>query len=161
MRRVFIVVGHSESRKSSTIRALTGTGPPKIYQVRITNDEILNIYVHHSSLQEARISPAAFITQVEKFVEECVEEFEGDPDVLVALRTKSSRNGEFPNAQEYASQFMQAGWQIAAIVLLGPASRESSNRLSEISHEFFANPDSKVLPANWIAHQIRGEWGWL
>jgi len=158
MRRVFIVVGHTGSRKSSTIRALTGTGPPKIYQVRITNDEILNIYVHHSSLQEARISPAAFITQVEKFVEECVEEFESDPDVLVALRTSSSQNREFPEAREYASQFMQAGWQIAGVVYLHGGPRSPLIADTPVPIQFYG---SKNMANNEITHQIRAEWGWL
>ena len=158
MRQVFIVVGHAGSRKSSIIRALTGAGrpftntrQPKIYQVGTTNYvEPRNIHVCHSSLQEAQISPAEFIRRVENL--------EDNRDVLVALRINGTRNGEFPDAREYASQFRQAGWQIAGVVSLdgrleGPLIEDTPIPISFHVSENTAN--------NEIAHQIRDEWGWL
>jgi len=149
MRRVFIVVGHAGSRKSSTIRALTGIGKAKIFQVRVANDGTLNIYVSHSSLQEKKISPADFITLVER---------KGDPDVLVALQTRGSRNGEFPDAQEYASQFMQAGWQIAGVASLygGPRDPLIADTPVPIQNDRFEN-----MASNEIASIIRVRWNWL
>ena len=105
------------------------------------------------ALQEANISPEEFV--------QTINATENGPDVLVALRLRASRDN--PDAFDYIERFSQEGWDIAAIVLLGPAPQESSNRLSEISHEFFAIPVSiepPKTPANWIAHQIRERWGW-
>ena len=109
-----------------------------------------HIFVQICALQEAKISP-------EEFVQE-INTTENEPDVLVALRLRASRAN--PDAFGYIERFEQEGWDVVAIVLLGPALQESSNRLSEISQEFFAIPDSKEPPANWIAHQIRERWGW-
>lgn len=150
MRRVFIVVGHSGSRKSSTIRALTGAGHPKVLQVQQINGEILDIYVHPASLQEQRISPADFIAHV--------EELNDNPDVLVALRTKNSQNQEFPNVNEYASQFVQAGWQITGVASLhgGPGYPIIEDAPAPIQID-----DSENRAANGIASIIRGQWNWL
>ena len=150
MRRVFIVVGHSGSRKSSTIRALTGAGPPRVFQIMQINDTILDIYVHHVSLQEKKITPDEFIARV--------EELDGNPDVLVALRTRPSQNPRFPNAQEYALRFEEAGWQIAGIAtlhggLLDPPINNAPQPIPILS--------SQTMPANQIVNIIRGVWNWL
>ena len=154
MRRVFVVIGASQTKKSATIRALTGAAHCRVLMVRLNDNENANIFVQVMSLQEAHISPEEFI--------QTINATENRPDVLVALRLRALRGNSdaFPDAFGYIERFEQEGWDIAAIVLLGPALQESSNRLSEISQEFFAIPDSKEPPANWIAHQIRERWGW-
>ena len=150
MRRVFIVVGHSGSRKSSTIRALTGVGHPKVLQVQPINGEILDIYIHPASLQEDKRTPDDFI----RFV----ENLNDNPDVLVALRLQGSRTGEFPDATEYALQFEQAGWQIAGVASLhgGPRNPLINNTPAPIPID-----NSNNMPANGIANRIRREWDWL
>jgi len=149
MRRVFVILGESRSRKSTTIRALTGAFQRGPWQVA-TQDGNVNIFAQISALQEANISPEEFV--------QTINATENGPDVLVTLRLRASRAN--PDAFGYIERFEQEGWDVVAIVLLGRAPQESSNRLSEISHEFFAIPDSIELPSNWIAHQIRERWGW-
>lgn len=150
MRRVFIVVGHSESRKSSTIRALTGASKPRVVQVRPTNNESFDIFVFHASLQEKGIAPDDFVAQVEKLAD--------NPDVLVAVRTKPSRNQRLPDGQGYALRFEQAGWQIAGVATLhgGPFGPLTDNAPQPIPI-----PDSQNMPVNEIANTIRGVWNWL
>lgn len=150
MRRVFIVVGHSGSRKSSTIRALTGVGNRKVFQVMQIDRTILNIYVRPASLQEDRITPGDFI----RFV----ENLDGNPDVLLALRSRASQRGEFPDAMEYALQFERAGWQIAGVAALQEATLDP---LTENAPQPIPIPDSQNMPANEIADTIRGVWNWL
>jgi hypothetical protein len=145
MKRVFIVVGHEASRKSSTIRALTGAGSGrKVLQVKMSNNNISNIFVCHASLQEIPITPENFIAEVEKI--------ENNPDVLVALRANASQNPEFPNADEYISHFVQAGWQIAGISCLY---RDENRTFSIIGFEPIEIFNSILTPANEIAHIIR------
>ncbi len=150
MRRVFIVVGNSGSRKSSAIRALTGVGYRKVFHVMQIDRTILNIYVRPASLQEDRITPGDFIR--------LVENLEGNPDVLLALRSQAARNGQFPDATQYASQFERAGWQIAGVAVLqgGPFDRLTNNAPRPVEI-----PESQSMPANEIASRIRGRWNWL
>jgi hypothetical protein len=151
MRRVFIIVGHATSRKSSTIRALTGTGSGrKVLQVKMSNNNISNIFVCHASLQEIPITPENFIAEVEKI--------ENNPDVLIALRANASQKPEYPNAEGYITSFIQAGWQIAGVASLqgGPAQIFIENIPQSIQIL-----DSTDRPANEIAHIIRGQWQWF
>jgi hypothetical protein len=111
---------------------------------------ILDMYVHHTSLQEARTTPDEFVARVEAL--------NGNPDVLVALRTRSSQNQRFPNAQEYALRFERAGWQIAGVASLlgGPLDRLTVN-----TPESIQIPGSQTMPSNQIANEIRVGWNWL
>ena len=148
MRRVFIVVGHSGSRKSSTIRALTGACHPKVLQVRRNNSEVLDIYVHPASLQEDNIRPEEFIHKV--------NESDNTADILVALRLNASNNGNFPDALGYINQFPE-DWSVFQIVLLGLGELNLSPELRQV---FFHIGNPQDIPTNEIAHLIRSRWGW-
>jgi len=114
------------------------------------NRTVLNIYVHPASLQEKRITPGDFIR--------LVENLDGNPDVLLALRSEASANGQFPDATAYALQFERAGWQIAGVAAFqgGPFDPLTNNAPQPVSI-----PGSKTMPANEIASIIRGPWNWL
>lgn len=149
MKRVYIVVGKAESRKSSTIRALTGIGDnPKVIQIKTSCNETIDVFVRHSSLQEKDLTPTDFIKQVEIL--------KNNPDnILVALLPKKLR---FPNADEYISYFRDVGWQIASIACLYKTEKKTFSIMNFESIEIF---NSIHTPANEIAHRIRREWHWL
>jgi hypothetical protein len=148
MRQVFIVVGNSKSRKSSTIRALTGAGHPKVLQVRQNNGDILDIYIHPASLQEDKKTPEEFIQKVNESYHAA--------NVLVALRLNASNNGNFPNALGYINRFLE-DWNVFRIVLLGLGELRLTH---ELQPGFFHIQNPQDLPANEIAHVIRDRWGW-
>ena len=151
MKRVFIVIGKSGSRKSSTIRALTGIGNKRrVLQIRTSDKKTINVFVCHTSLQEVKMTP-------EYFVEE-VENHEDNPEsVLVALRNNASQNRKYPNAEEYISYFIKAGWQIAGVASLHGGPTEFS--IGNIS-QLIPIQNSTQIPTNEIAHIIKGQWQW-
>ncbi len=134
MKQVFIVIGKSGSRKSSTIRALTGAGSgQKVLQIRTSHNETINVFVCNTSLQEDKITPENFVQEVEKHQEK--------PDyILVALRDKASRNLKYPNADGYISYFRNTGWEI-----IGTEHLQMEPK----------------IPANYTAHRIRERLNWL
>ena len=159
MTRVFIVAGKTGSRKSSTIRALTGIGSGvKVFQIMQVNrnddDNGINVYVHHVSLQEKYINHDVFINQV--------EENEDASNVLVALRIDevNRRNGDrFGSAQEYIKAFIEdGGWKIAGVAVLGEENQELLDYAPQGSS--LSIPDATQTPANDIANQIRERWHW-
>ncbi len=166
MRRVFVILGESRSGKSATIRALTGAFRRGILQVA-TQDGNIDIFVQISALQEAKIRPDGFIDEVNRV--------EGEPDILVALRPRSTNGGNFPDAMSYIAQFEQEGWSIVGIVFLDSELNALTNALTDELRDryqhLFVVPNSRYIPANEItpryipaneiAHRIRGEWGWL
>lgn len=155
MRRVFVILGESRSRKSATIRALTGlTRQPRdrAWQVRLDDNEDLSIFIQPTSLQEARISPDGFIDKVNGV--------EGEPDILVALRPRSTNGGNFPGAMSYIERLEREGWNIVETVMLGSELGALPNELRDRFHDTLIIPDSREIPANETAYRIRSRWGW-
>ena len=144
----YVIMGDRNTRKSSTIRALTGAFQRGLYRVATQNAGVIDIFVQISALQESGISPQQFIQQVGQ---------NNYQYVLVSLWI-SQGNGQ-PNGQTYIQYFLYAGWNILAIVVLG------TNRLPYFLPRNTPPPrfipNSQALPANQISSQIRTWWQWL
>jgi hypothetical protein len=147
MPNVFIIMGDRNTRKSATIRALAGPFQKGIYQVA-THIGNIDIFVQISSLQESRISPQNFISEISQ---------DNYQNVLVSLWV-SNGNGQ-PNGYTYIQDFVHAGWNIQEIVVLGV--NNFPNNLPENTPNPRFIPNSQNLPANQIASQIREWWQWL
>ena len=148
MPNIYIIMGNGNSGKSRTIRALTG-----ISRMRDTGYQIgtqigdINVYVRVSSLQESDISPQDFIREVQN----------GNyQNVLVGLWINQG-NGQ-PNGVNYIQEFLNAGWNINQIVILG-----ANNVPNLPQNTSQPNPilNSRTLPSNTIASYIRNWWQWL
>jgi hypothetical protein len=103
----------------------------------------VSTYVQPQSLQEAGVSPTAFIQRVKKA---------GVDAAIVALRFSQVRGQ--PSATGYIRAFQQAGWKIAGHAVLGQA--QTLPGLSGI-----AILNAPNLPSNEVARQIRGNWGFV
>jgi len=147
MLNIFIIMGDRNTRKSATIRALTGAFQRKVYQVATQMGNI-DIFVQISSLQESRISPQKFIKEIEEY--NC-------PNVLVSLWI-SQGNGQ-PDGLTYIREFLNRGWNIQQIVVLGVNNLPYNLPQNTPSPNYI--PNSRDLPANQIASQIREWWQWL
>ena len=145
---VYVIMGDRNAKKSATIRALTGAFRKGLYQVATQNAGVIDIFVQISSLQESRIPPQAFIQQVQR----------GNYQYVLVSLWISQGNGR-PNGLTYIHSFLNAGWNIQAIVVLG-TNVLPYNLPRRIPNPNFI-PNSQNLPANQIASQIRGRWQWL
>ncbi len=148
MTDVYVIMGDRNTRKSATIRALTGAFKRGLYRVATQNVGVIDIFVQISSLQESRIPPQNFIQQVQQ---------SNYQYVLVSLWIFQSNRQ--PNGLTYIQSFLNAGWNIQAIVVLG-TDRLPYNLPADTPNPNFI-PNSQNLPANQIASQIRGWWQWL
>jgi len=145
MPNVFVVLGGRDTRKSTTIRALTGARIRREWQVATQNGNI-KIFVQISALQESKIEPQRFIQETARY-----------PNILVCLWI--SRGNRQPNGLEYIQAFIKKRWPISQIVVLGVRSLPYDLPGSLPNPYFIDN--SKEIPANQIAHQIRRRWRWL
>jgi len=110
-------MGNPNTRKSSIIRALTGflyqnPNNTRRYEVQTTNN-VLHMYIEPSSLQEKNILPNAFINMCNN-----------ENHILVALwiKDRTLRNRErtyYPRGVDYIQHFINAGWNIRQVVVLG------------------------------------------
>ena len=145
MPNIFIVLGDIKTRKSVTIRALTGVFRRGEWQVA-TQAGNINIFVQIRSLQELRITPQNFLTQIANRT-----------NVLVPLRVSSGK-GQLDGLQ-YIQTFINNGCTISQIVVLG-TNNLPYNLPAGLPNPLFI-PNSRTIPPNQIAHQIRRHWGWL
>ena len=82
-------------------------------------------------------------------------------DIAVTLRVHQvvHQQVNYPPAMTYIQDFVQAGWQVANIALLGVnACALQGLPLAANIHQL---PNSHISPTNWSAHQVRQVWGWL
>lgn len=157
MPNVYVILGESNSRKSSTVRALTGV--PMQYDAWSvgTTAGVIDVYVQIQALQEAKIDAPAFVKKIAD-----VDQFRISRggsvinNLLLPLRV-SAFNG-FHDGADYLNHFMQAGWSIQQIVVLDATVPPVGLPVVVPTHLISG---SASMPANAIASQIRGCWNWL
>jgi hypothetical protein len=147
---IYIIMGHSKSRKSATIMALTGASKVRAegYEVATSTTTDIIFFIQTRSLQEKKISPEDFINNIN---------IGNYANVLISLRINPANKK--PNGLEYIRAFINVGWSIKQISVLGvqklPYDLPSKVPFPKVI------PDAKTMAANRIASQIRSEWGWL
>lgn len=152
MPRVYAIVGHANSRKSSVIRALSGVAQRGIFQVLTIGGEV-DVFVSVRALQEQKEMPAAFI--------DCVKQ--GDCDTIVVplridARTTRSAGLTYPSGGDYIEAFLSSGWTVAAIEVLGVAQLPWA--IPQVCPTPTFTPHSDAQATNYTASQIRARWGW-
>jgi hypothetical protein len=151
MPTVYAILGDANTRKSSTTRALTGVAQRKSVTVATVSGDI-EVFVQVSSLQELNVLPSDFISQVMA---------EGHKNVLVELwiSSRTHMRTVYPPGLDYFLAFLNAGWAIRHVVVLGVSSLSRSLPPGAPSPNFI--PQSASIPVNRIASHIRAWWAWL
>ena len=139
-------MGNAAVGKSSTIRALTGIRDARKTNVETVHGTLNDIFVQVRSLQEKRLKPLTFINT-----------HANDSYILLSLRINPA--GQCPNGLKYLQDFLNSNWRINEIVVLGTNALPYNLPRSLPSPMFI--PNSKNIPANQVAHQIRRAWNWL
>ncbi len=147
---IYIIIGGKNTRKSSTIRALTGAHSKGIYQIKTANN-VLDTYVQISSLQESKITPQDFIKTINS---------SNANHVILSLWINASKKyvNQHPHGVNYIDEFIKAGWEIKQITVLGAANLP--NLPNNAPHPNYIQ-NAQNMPSNQIASQIRSIWNWL
>lgn len=159
MPNVYAILGDSNTRKSSTVRALTGV--PMQYDawsVATTSPTgNIDVYVQIQALQEAKINAQDFVKKIANIDQYRIKlGFRPVNDMLIPLRI-TAVNG-FLDGTVYLQHFALAGWNIRQIVVLGTAALPIALPAGVPAHLISG---SASMPANEIASRIRGLWNWL
>ncbi len=166
---VYVILGESDTRKSSTVRALTGapmqydawrvaTNPP-------TGKIDIDVYVQIQALQEAGIAAPDFVDKIADVDKHRVKHgLSIVTNILVPLRILGV-NG-FHDGADYLKHFagIPHGWNIRPIVVLGVAALPTTLcawKQQSICIPFQNTIPPTMPPANGIASQIRPLWNWL
>lgn len=145
MPNLYVVMGNSNVGKSRTIRALTGVYRSSICPVALHQGDTVEIFVQVPALQESRISPRQFTAGYSNY-----------ENILLALWIRTGQG--CLDGQTYLREFQRAGWNVTDIIVLSTnAFRHTVPGLPEP----YPIPNSRRMPANQIAHEIRDRWQWL
>jgi hypothetical protein len=154
MPNLHIIIGDTNTRKSSLLRCLTSVGggsSNKDMSVSLVNNNIIVVHCVMSALQELYNprTPAEFIAYVQAL--------EPAPtDIAFALHV--SAHGNYPDVLTYIQEFTQAGWQVSNVALLGAlaCSLQGLPGAAKVARV----PNSPNRPTNESASGVRQVWGW-
>ena len=157
--KVYVIMGVHNTRKSSTIRSLTGVAKQSVYNVALEDGKEIPILIFPQALQEGKISPDEFIKEVKNQLKN--KKFE---TILIALRLTGIK--KCLNGIDYLETFKNEKWEIAEpLVLLGKLLRkkdkENLKKMEEHSLKIYRIEESFKMASNKIASKIRELWGWM
>jgi len=148
MGTLYILVGQPGTRKSATIRALTGFargfGP---WRVATVDGDPHQIFIISASPQEEQGTFPTHIEAIKAWDEEC--------DVLLALHPDRRASGfieEIPEIRRREIRWVLLGMDVDAL----PPEFDPILPKPDL-----IIPDSRDQAANAVAHKIRPLWGWL
>lgn len=148
---VYLIVGDANSRKSASIRNLTGAGREKTdWELIFTSKKTQTGIVILTSPQEEKgggQSPAQFISHLKTLIKQSKKK----SDFLIApLRFKSTKNQ--PSYTAYITALINAGWNIQPVIMFN----HPHNGQPNIPTHSIAQKTQ--TPSNLIASNIRGYW---
>ncbi|MBU3810671.1 MAG: hypothetical protein H9893_03325 [Candidatus Niameybacter stercoravium] len=110
---LYIIMGETNMKKSSTIRCLTGIHNKNTFDIKHQNGNVKPTFVLASSLQEAKISESDFVVLVNG-------QKKYHTDICLCLRINPYRpqgsNTTFNSGADYIRYFMNLGWNIVEVV---------------------------------------------
>ena len=153
---IWTLIGGPNSRKESTIRALTGVARGNDIEVRLANGQSLPLWAHVQSLNGVE-GAADAATWVKTLAD---DQMNAGPHVrlnlLVSFLIDPALKPGF-QAQAYLEQMAAAGATLESIVTLGQATPSWVCALGVP----FADIRDVSVPTNAIAAQVRSLWGWV
>ena len=152
---VWTLIGRQNSRKGSTIRALTGIARERDIELVLSTGQQIRIWVRVRSINEPEDAPTA-----EAWVRECCD-FEHEHgaltrrNMLIAFRLSEEYAAPY-QAQSYLNAMAMTGFKLKSVVTLGERTPDWVNGFGVPSAEIC----DVTIPTNEIACQIRSMWGW-
>jgi hypothetical protein len=156
MPNLHIIIGDSNTRKSSLLRCLTGIGSgnaTRYIDVTEASGNTIQVYCILSALQEnyKPLHPNEFI----KFVQDLKPV---PTDVAFTLRVSS--RGAYPDFTAYLQEFSGVGWPVLNVALLGPSACAKVKSISAPVN-VISVPMSPQQPTNLTASRVRAAWRWV
>ena len=154
MPNLHIIIGDSNTRKSSLLRCLTGVGSgnaTRYIDVAMASGNVVQVYCMLSALQEnyKPLSPREFVALVKSIRPR-------PTDLAFTLRV--SARGKYPDFAAYLTAFSVARWPIVNVALLGNSACSQGTNIS--ARNISAVPTSSQQPTNLTANHVRRAWQW-
>jgi hypothetical protein len=152
LKYLHIIIGESNTRKSSLIRCLTGAGQGfsrKNLEISLGSRKQITAHVIQSALQEnyKPKMPKEFVNYVNSINQE---------HFVFALRVKA--RGKHPDFSTYIAEFINSGFTISNVALLGTATAGVSIGTTS---SVISVSTSASQPTNLTASTVRKAWAWV
>lgn len=128
----------------------------------------LEIYARRQSLQEAKRTKEQVVEETQEEIRK-VQARHGIAvsyfNMLLAIRTDTGIN-DLPAADEYLSHFVEQGWRIESLVILGEADRDHDkyHAFGAPTLEHYGTSDmvvdDKTSEYHWLTGPVRNHFGW-
>ncbi len=154
MPNLHIIIGDSNTRKSSLLRCLTGVGSGnanRYIDVAEASGSKIQVYCILSALQENYKPrfPTEFINLIKSLRPK-------PTDIAFTLRVNP--RGSYPDFNAYLQAFTATGWPVLNVALLGSSACAQRSRIS--AQAVSSVPLSPQQPTNLTASQVRVAWQW-
>lgn len=145
---VYLIIGNSNTRKTSLIRSLTGCFNRSVRDIQLQGKKLpMRFYARVGTLQDTRTSIADFVAEVERARCQAV--------ICCLAPSAAHGNTDFPEAHAYIEGFKAAGWKITAVAVLG------QNGGGVRATNLRQYPQASTAAINVTARDVRAQFGWL
>ena len=152
---IWTLIGAQNSRKESTIRALTGVARGNDIEVRLASGQCLPLWTQVRSLNDADGAPDADAWMKTLQSDQSNAGAHARSNLLISFRLDPELNPTY-TAQAYLERMAAAGCVLESIVTLGQPTPPWVPGLGAP----YADIRDVSVPTNAIAAEVRKLWGW-
>lgn len=145
----FLIIGNSNTRKTSIIRSLTGCFNRSVRDILLQGTRTpLRMYARVGTLQDTMTSIADFQAEAQRARCQAVI-------CCLSAAANQSDAERWPDAQAYLAGFRAAGWRCKGVAVLGQ--NGGGVRATNLRQYTLA----PTAPINVTARDIRAQFGWV
>ena len=150
-KRLYIITGAPNVRKSSVIRALTGIRDTKTFQIQF-QEGIIKTHVMATSPNELSIASYRTGMTAQQLIDYLNNLHEDETAVILPIRSIEP-NFDLPLASEYVEELVYAGFEIAEVAMFNEAIPLPNGVQGTV---LMSNEN---IPSNLTASKLRKIWG--
>lgn len=149
MKRLYLILGEGGTRKSATVRCLTGIRTKTYCDIRLATGSDIKIWAWMRAAQEMGMDISNAITDIAS-----------DPEQHFLLPLRIHAAWSCPDGIDYINAFISHGFIIVGIAIMGINATSMPHTLPSGIPTIYL-PNSRIDPANANAHAIRPLYGWM
>ena len=150
-KRLYLITGAPNVRKSSVIRALTGIRDTKTFQIQF-QEGIIKTHVMATSPNELSIASYRTGMTAQQLIDYLNNLHEDETAVILPIRSIEP-NFDLPLASEYVEELVYAGFEIAEVAMFNEAIPLPNGVQGTV---LMSNEN---IPSNLTASKLRKLWG--
>ena len=152
MNDAYVLVGNTNTRKSSLLRSLTGCFNRSVRDIALQGGGSIRLHARVAALQESRTTPEEFVAELAR--SRCAH-------AAFSLWPEAHPHDaqRWPDAAAYLQALQEQGWRVAGLAVLGAHPWSPPKALA--AGGMVRVTEVLTQPVNLSAHRIRQHFGWI